>query len=168
MANDPYSVLGVSSTATQDEIKSAYRKLAKQYHPDLHPGDDVCAAKMNEVNAAYDKISDPEKRAQYDASQSSPFGAYGSSFYGNGGAPYGSYENPYGSQNGQDPFSQWFYSQQQEGESSPRYTFYSYPFGRSRRPRSFLGRFLRAIVIFWILRFIFRMFFGMGFYFFLI
>ena len=182
MQNDAYSVLGVSSTATQDEIKSAYRKLAKQYHPDLHPGDEFCAAKMNELNAAYDKISDPEKRAMYDASQSSPYGEYGQSpfgsysygqspfgSYGNGQAPYGSYENPYGSQqSGQDPFAQWFgnFTQQNSNqESRPHYQFYGYPFGSGRRPRSFIGRLIRAFVIMWLLQFIFRALFGVGFYF---
>ena len=53
---DPYEVLGVDRNASDDEIKNAYRKLAKKYHPDLNPGDEVAAEKMNEVNAAYDAI----------------------------------------------------------------------------------------------------------------
>lgn len=61
MVNDPYKVLGVSSSASQDEIKSAYRKLAKQYHPDLHPNDPDAALKMNEINEAYDMLTHPEK-----------------------------------------------------------------------------------------------------------
>ncbi|MEG2212458.1 MAG: J domain-containing protein, partial [Clostridiales bacterium] len=59
MISDPYKVLGVSPTASDDEIKTAYRKLAKQYHPDLHPGDAVAAGKMKELNAAYDQIKNP-------------------------------------------------------------------------------------------------------------
>jgi len=53
---DPYSVLGVSPESSEDEIKSAYRRLAKQYHPDLHPNDPNAAARMNEINAAYEQI----------------------------------------------------------------------------------------------------------------
>ena len=53
---DPYEVLGVDRNASDDEVKNAYRKLAKKYHPDLNPGDESAAEKMNEVNAAYDAI----------------------------------------------------------------------------------------------------------------
>ena len=59
-----YDILGVKKDATQDEIKSAYRKLVKQYHPDLHPGDANCAAKFKEVNEANEVLSDPQKRRQ--------------------------------------------------------------------------------------------------------
>lgn len=61
-----YEILGVSKTATEDEIKSAYRKLVKQYHPDLHPGDAECAEKFKEINEANEVLSDAEKRKQYD------------------------------------------------------------------------------------------------------
>lgn len=56
MSQDPYSVLGVSPAATDDEIKKAYRKLAKQYHPDIHPDREFAEKKMAEINAAYDQI----------------------------------------------------------------------------------------------------------------
>ena len=56
MYQDPYEVLGVSRDATDEEIKKAYRELTKKYHPDLNPGDEEAARKMNDVNAAYDQI----------------------------------------------------------------------------------------------------------------
>ena len=64
---DPYSVLGVSPDASEEEIKRAYRRLAKKYHPDLNPGDAEAARKMQEVNAAYEQIRNPGKQnAAYD------------------------------------------------------------------------------------------------------
>ena len=59
--DDPYKVLGVSPNASDEEIKKAYRRLAKQYHPDRNPGDPVAAQKMQQINDAYDQIKNPEK-----------------------------------------------------------------------------------------------------------
>ena len=66
---DPYQVLGVSPDASDEEIKKAYRRLAKQYHPDRNPGDQEAARKMQEINAAYEQIKDPDayKRSQQSA-----------------------------------------------------------------------------------------------------
>ena len=98
MIDDPYKVLGVSPDASDEEIKRAYRNLAKKYHPDLNPGDQEAARKMQQINAAYEQIKNPEKNTQ------SGTGGYGGS-YGTGGGyydPFGGYrqQQSYGSQTG--------------------------------------------------------------------
>ena len=98
MMNDPFAVLGVPSSATEDEIKAAYRKLAKKYHPDLNPGDKAAEQKMREVNEAYTEALRIKK-----GGGTSSGGAYGS--------PWGSY-GPYG----QQPWGQ-------QQSSGPRYEY---------------------------------------------
>src|SRR5438067_10087531 len=66
MARDFYEVLGVKRDAPEKEIRSAYRKLARKYHPDVNPGDKQAEATFKKINAAYEVISDPEKRRKYD------------------------------------------------------------------------------------------------------
>jgi molecular chaperone DnaJ len=66
MSSSLYETLGVAKNATADEMKKAYRKLVRQYHPDTNPGDAAAEAKFKEVQTAYDVLSDPEKRKQYD------------------------------------------------------------------------------------------------------
>ena len=91
---DPYKVLGVSPNASDDEIKQAYRRLAKQYHPDRNPGDASAAKKMQEINAAYEQIKNPEK--------ANPQSGYGS---------YGGYSNSYSSnQSSADQYQQAAYN----------------------------------------------------------
>ena len=77
MAKDLYETLGVGRKATQDEIKKAYRKLARDNHPDRNPDDPAAEARFKEAQGAYDTLSDPEKRKQYDAGGFNPFGGGG-------------------------------------------------------------------------------------------
>ncbi|MSP42633.1 MAG: J domain-containing protein [Alphaproteobacteria bacterium] len=93
---DPYEVLGVPKTATAAEIKSVFRKQAKQCHPDTHPGDAKKAAKFRDISAAHEILSDKEKRAQYDRGEINADGtqkaqqrAYTHAGQRAGGAPFG-------------------------------------------------------------------------------
>ena len=97
MISDPYKVLGVCRDASDDEIKQAYRRLAKQYHPDRNPGDAEAAKKMQQINAAYEQIKNPEKSQAYGGQS-----GYGYSSYD----PFGSQQQSY---NADDSYQQAAY-----------------------------------------------------------
>jgi len=106
-ARDYYEVLGVDRNATDEDIKKAYRKLAKKYHPDVNPGDKEAEAKFKEINEAYQILSDPEKREKYDRFGHAAFeqGGFGASYDGFSGFDFGGlgdifesfFGNPFGS-----------------------------------------------------------------------
>jgi molecular chaperone DnaJ len=90
LADELYKTLGVSKKATDEEIKKAYRKLARKYHPDRNPGDQKAEEKFKEISAAHDVLSDPEKRRQYDeGGQFAGFGGAGGNPFAAGGTPFG-------------------------------------------------------------------------------
>ncbi len=85
---DPYEVLGVARSASADEIKSAYRRLARQHHPDVNPNDPTAEEKFKEIGSAYSVLSDPEKRARFDqfgTTEDGPGAGAGDFFNGGGG-----------------------------------------------------------------------------------
>lgn len=160
MAKNPYTVLGVSETATDEEIRSAYRRLAKKYHPDLNPNDPVAASKMNDVNVAYDQIKTAEKRAAYKASQTSqtfyqqssygydPWQTYhrtGSGYYG------GSYTGDNGSEN-EPPFGWGSIFEEQRRRQRAGTSQY--------RPFRLLSVFLVFLMILWMTSCVTRTFFN--------
>ena len=116
MIHDPYQVLGVSPDASDEEIKQAYRRLAKKYHPDLNPGDQEAARKMQEINAAYDQIKDPGSAGQHQ----------------NAGG-YGGYGNAYGPFGGYNPFEEYSRQNRQQQEARDQYQQAAEQYIRFRR-----------------------------------
>ena len=98
MARDPYQELGVSRTASADEIRKAFRKLAKENHPDTNPGNNPAEEKFKRVSAAFDIVGDPEKRKKFDAGQIDGDGR--ETYRGFGGAGPGGGAGPWGARPG--------------------------------------------------------------------
>ncbi len=118
MIDDPYQVLGVSRDASDEEIKRAYRALAKKYHPDRNPGDAEAARKMQQVNDAYERIKNPDKARS----------AGGSSY---GGGSYSGY--------GYDPFGGAWKQRSYGGADGDRYQQSAYQYIRMGRYREALN-----------------------------
>ena len=144
MPQDPYQVLGVQPGASEDDIRQAYRRLAKQYHPDLNPGDETAARKMNEINQAYDQLKNPQayyqqqrqQQAQQQARQA--YEQQESDFYD----PFGFWTHSEQDQQSQQSY-RWTYSydsEDQEPQSNYQWHFY--------RPRGILWRLLIGYLLF--------------------
>ena len=148
MDRNPYQVLGVSQSATEDEIRQAYRRLAKKYHPDLNPNDPTAAQKMNEVNEAYDKIKNPQAYRQQQAQQQYQQQA----------------RQQYQNQQYYDPFGFWTSQDQDQQNSRYTYTYYTnyrpqqddgqqqnqyqWTYRHTKRRGSFLGRVFLIYLLF--------------------
>lgn len=140
---DYYKVLGVDKTIAQKDVKKAYLKRAKQFHPDLHPDDPKAKAKFQALNEAYDVIGDPEKRRKYDqygeqwkqadafgggcgchsgAGGGSPFEGFDFSSFGGGGGFSSFFENLFGGRRQSSGFSR---QQPQEAQASVHIDMYT-------------------------------------------
>ncbi|MDK2794030.1 MAG: molecular chaperone DnaJ [Caldanaerobacter sp.] len=119
---DLYEILGVDRNASQEEIKKAYRRLAKKYHPDLNPGDKEAEQKFKEINEAYEILSDPQKRAQYDQFGHAAFeqggfqqGGFGDFTQGGFDFDFGGFGDIFG-----DIFSDFFGTGRRKAEKGPK------------------------------------------------
>ena len=126
MVEDPHKILGVPQGATEAEIKKAYRKLAKEYHPDLHPNDPAAIRKMQEVNEAYDMLMNPDKyaaqraqQARSSGQQSHNQGAYGNSQRSTGYQGAGGWSSDFGGFGFEDFFGFGFDDAYSQNASRP-------------------------------------------------
>lgn len=157
-----YEVLGLQKTATNDEIKKAYRSLAFKYHPDRNPGNKEAEDKFKEITCAYDVLSDPTKRRNYDLTGQEQTYSYNNSRYSYQGSTTG-YSNPFDSE---ETFWQWFSNAQNANRqdnyannSQRRYTYTYKPkeenYTKSRYLSMVITKALQTIIAFWFLRFSF-------------
>ena len=156
MGTDPYQVLGVSPNASEDEIRQAYRRLAKKYHPDLNPGDKTAAQKMNEINAAYDAIKNPQAYRQQQAHQQAQqqarqqYNQSSQQYYDPFSDPFGFWGSQNDSQQSdwqqtnQNGWQTWYTyrssDEEQDGSDAPG--GYRWTYHRTRRRGNFLVRLL--------------------------
>lgn len=134
-----YEILGVSKTATADEIKKAYRTLAFKYHPDRNPGNAAAEEKFKQITAAYDVLSDESKRRNYD------LGGYSENAYSNAGQyqqyQQNHYQYTYRNPFGDDNFWDWFDEKQSNSRRS--YHFYNNEDNQPKRTnRNYFSMFL--------------------------
>ena len=161
--NDPYTILGVSSSASDEEISKAYKKLARQYHPDLNPGDRNAEMKMKEINSAYETVKDIRSgKKSYDTGTGGYTGSYrsygSSAGYSDPSETYrGTYSGRYYGFNFDDLFreqdsgdSRQWYSSSWSGSSGRRSAFSLFGIFRSL---------LKFTFILALLRFLFSLFF---------
>ena len=132
MAKDPYELLGVGKTSSDAEIKSAFRKLAKQHHPDLNPNNKQADARFKEINAAYDLLSDKDKRAAFDRGETDMHGQpqpnqqfYRDHAQGSRGSRYYTQGGDSGGADFSDIFSSFFGGGMGGGRQEPAHARYS-------------------------------------------
>ena len=147
MMTNPYETLGVQPEASDEEIKKAYRNLAKKYHPDLHPNDEAASVKMNEINAAYDILSKHHSSDSWQQRTASQTYEQQSTY--NGQAEYVDFEEYLKQRNRQRGYS---YTYSWNWNNMPVFTYRT----------SILGRLFRWFIIYQIVSALFKMVLFLG------
>ncbi|MDR1990217.1 MAG: DnaJ domain-containing protein [Acidobacteriaceae bacterium] len=136
---DYYATLGVSKTATDKELKQAYRKLARKFHPDVNAGDKSAEAKFKEINEAHEVLGDPEKRRKYDELGAN-WRMYEQAAPGGGGQQAGGWHSPFGGPGSKRPMTQKEVEEIFGGATSFSDFFNTFFSGGGQEPRSRAGR----------------------------